>query len=390
MQRVVGDRVFDHKSGARFAHWNLAPRTALNLFRAEILLRDFISPVAERAFGKFHDVALVHQRHAFAAIGDCVGNRAVNQAHAAGTTDRFDADSYANFVAFRRANLFPELRRSLLGAKANFVEFLWKFLFKKIENRLRFGSARGEFNARVDVFRVFPKDYHVHFLRVLEGRGDTFEVLHWPQANEKIEKLPQGDVERANPATDRRGQRPFDSDQKFAERFHRIVGQPFTEFVLRCLTGENFKPRDLFLAAKSFFDRGIEHPHARGPDVRSRAISTNEWNDGLFRNIQFFGSGNLFTCGRRNIFVRHKGQTVEAAVLSRNGVDGAPPVAAESQKSETRSQMSASGKVPSREFSSSSPRSNSRARLQNFPEPAATATRRLMCWVVRGKPAAEF
>src|SRR4030095_3853567 len=208
----VGDRVFDYNACTRFAHWNLAPRTALNLFRAEILLRDFISPVEERAFGKFHDVALMHERYALAAILDCVGNRAVDQAHAARATDRFDADSDANFVAFRGAHLFPELRRSLLCAKADFIEFPWKFLFKKIENRLRFGRARGEFNARIDVFRVFSKDYHVHFLRMLERRGDTFEVLHLSQANEKIEKLPKGDVERANPATDRRGQRPFEPD----------------------------------------------------------------------------------------------------------------------------------------------------------------------------------
>ncbi len=141
---------------------------------------------------------------------------------------------------------------------------------------------------------------------MLDGRGDAFEILHRPQANEKIEQLPQGDVERANPATDRRGQWPFDADQKFAERFHRIVGQPFIEFVLRRLTGENFKPGDLFLAAISFFDRGIEHAHARGPDVRPGAIAANERNDRLIRNIQFFGSGNLFTCRRSNIFVRHK------------------------------------------------------------------------------------
>src|SRR5206468_6909870 len=99
-------------------------------------------------------------------------------------------------------------------------------------------------------------------------------------------KLPQGDVERANPATNRRGQWPFDANQKFAERLHRIVGQPFIEFVLRGLTGENLKPRDLFLAAESFFDRGIEHSHTRGPDIRPGAIAADEWNYRLIRNIQ--------------------------------------------------------------------------------------------------------
>jgi hypothetical protein len=59
------------------------------------------------------------------------------------------------------------------------------------------------------------------------------------------------------------------------------------EFVLRRLTGENLKPRDLFLAAKSSFDCGIEHSHARGPDIRPGAIAADEWNYGLIRNIQF-------------------------------------------------------------------------------------------------------
>jgi hypothetical protein len=38
----------------------------------------------------------------------------------------------------------------------------------------------------------------------------------------------------------------------------------------------------------------------------------------LIRYIECIGSGNLFTCGRSNIVIWHRGQTVEAAVLSRN------------------------------------------------------------------------
>ena len=149
-------------------------------------------------------------------------------------------------------------------------------------------------------------------------RGDALEVLHRPQANEEIEHLPQRDVERTNAAADRSRQRTFDADEIFAERFDRVVRQPFIEFVLRCLAGENFEPRDLFSAAVRFFDRGIEHAHARGPDVRPGAVAANKWNDRMIRHIQFIGSGNFFACGRSDIFVWHKGQTVEAAVLSRN------------------------------------------------------------------------
>src|SRR5205807_1513298 len=89
LQRDVGDRVFDHNSATGFAHWNFAPWSAVDFFRAEITLRDLVAPVPERAFGEFHDVALVHERYAFALVQDRVTDRAVDQAHAAGTADRF-------------------------------------------------------------------------------------------------------------------------------------------------------------------------------------------------------------------------------------------------------------------------------------------------------------
>ena len=79
-------------------------------------------------------------------------------------------------------------------------------------------------DARVDVFGIFPEDHHVHFLRVLDGRGDAFEILHRSQANEKIEKLSQGNIERTNAAANWRRQRTFDTDEKFAKRFNRVVG----------------------------------------------------------------------------------------------------------------------------------------------------------------------
>src|SRR6266480_2358993 len=47
----------------------------------------------------------------------------------------------------------------------------------------------------VNVFRVFPEDHHIDFLRMLNGRGDTSKVLYRPQAHEKIEKLPERNVE---------------------------------------------------------------------------------------------------------------------------------------------------------------------------------------------------
>ena len=158
---------------------------------------------------------------------------------------------------------------------------------------------------------------------MFDGRGDAFEVLNWPEANEKIQQLPQRNVERANAATHGRGQRSFDSDQILAERFHRVVRQPFIELVLRCLTGENFEPRDFLPAAICLFDCRIEHAHTRRPDIRPCPVSANERNDRLIRHIQSVGSGNFFARGRSNIFVRHKAETVEAAAVQpqRNPAD---------------------------------------------------------------------
>src|SRR4030095_1265724 len=97
------------------------------------------------------------------------------------------------------------------------------------------------------------------------------------------------------------------------------------EFILCRLAGVHLKPRDLLLAAVCFFDRGIEHAHARGPDVRPGSVSADKWNDRLIRHIQFIGSGNFFTCRRSNIFVRHKSVTVaaaESAAISQNPFRG--------------------------------------------------------------------
>ena len=212
LKRDVGNGILDHNSSARFAHGNPAPRAAIELFRAEIFFRDFKTPIAECALGEFHDVALVHQRHALALVLDRIRNRAVNQTHTAGVTDRFDSDSHADLVAFRRADHLPKSRSFLLCAETDLVELLWKFFLQKIENLLRLRRACGVLDSRVNVFRVFAEDHHVDFLRMLDGRGDAFEVLHRPETHEKIEQLPQRNIERANTAAHWRSQRSFDSD----------------------------------------------------------------------------------------------------------------------------------------------------------------------------------
>ena len=50
-----------------------------NLHGAELALRQVVAPVAERALGELHDVALVHERHALALVRDGVLDRRANQ-----------------------------------------------------------------------------------------------------------------------------------------------------------------------------------------------------------------------------------------------------------------------------------------------------------------------
>ena len=131
MQGDIRNRVLDDNAGARFAHRDFAPRAAVDLFRAEILFRDFVTPIAESAFGELHDVALVHQGHAFALVLDRVTDRAVDQPNAARAANRFDADAHHHVVLLRRADAFPEVRRLLFRAEPDLVELLRKFLLEK-------------------------------------------------------------------------------------------------------------------------------------------------------------------------------------------------------------------------------------------------------------------
>src|SRR5205085_1479880 len=198
---------------------NFAPRSAIDFLRAEICLRDFVTPIAKRTLGELHDVALVHHRHALALELDRITDRAVNEPDAARAADWFDPDAHANIVAFRRADSLPKLRRLFFRAETDFVERLREFLFDESQDLRRLLSAGRVLDPGVDVFRVLAKDDHVHFLRTFYGRGDSLEILNGPQANEEIEHLAQGYVERADPAADRCGQRSFDADKVFAKRF---------------------------------------------------------------------------------------------------------------------------------------------------------------------------
>ena len=195
---------------------------------AKFFRGQFVSPLAECAFGKFLDVALVHQGHALAAGFERMTNRHAHQALGSGHRDRLDAD------AGIEANL-------LLAA-------LQHVLVEELDQLRALRSSLFPLDAGVNVFGILAEDDHVHALGMLHRRGHALVVLHRAHAAIEIENLPQRNVQRANAAADGRGQRAFDRDAKFANRVHGVIGQPGIELGFGFFSGENFVPRDAALA----------------------------------------------------------------------------------------------------------------------------------------------
>src|SRR5208283_2754849 len=99
------------------------------------------------------------------------------------------------------------------------------------------------------------------------------------QADVEVEHLAERDVERADAAADRRGERAFDADEIFLERLDGVVRQPVVEFLETFLAGEDLEPGNFALAAVSLRDCRVEYADARRPDVRAGAVAANERQD---------------------------------------------------------------------------------------------------------------
>ena len=119
---------------------------------------------------------------------------------------------------------------------------------------------------------------------MLHRRRHAVEITHGPQADVEIEQLSQTDVQRCHPATDGRGQWPFDTDKKFRKCRHRFFVQPAFVLLEGLLTGINFHPVNFLLAAIGFLHRGIEYLHRSAPNIAARAIAFDERNDRIVGN----------------------------------------------------------------------------------------------------------
>ena len=143
---------------------------------------------------------------------------------------------------------------------------------------LGLGGALLDLEAGVDVLGVLAEDHHVDLLGVLHRRRHALEPAHGPQADVEVEDLAQGDVERADAAADRRGERALDADEVLAEGVDRLVGQPVARLVERLLAGEHLLPRDRLAVLGR---RRVEDQLGGGPDVDAGAVALDERDDGL-------------------------------------------------------------------------------------------------------------
>src|SRR5206468_207961 len=98
-------------------------------------------------------------------------------------------------------------------AEADLLELLGELLLEEVEDLLRLGRSCRIFDAGVDVFRVLAEDDHVDLFGVLDGGGHAGEPADRAEADVEVEHLSEGDVERADAATDRGGQRALDADE---------------------------------------------------------------------------------------------------------------------------------------------------------------------------------
>ena len=117
-------------------------------------------------------------------------------------------------------------------------------------------------------------------------RRDACKVADGAYAGIQVQNLPQGDVERANASTDRRGQGPLDGDEVLANGFEGIVREPLVESVFCLFPCEHLEPHDLPRIPVGMPDGMVEDMLRGGPYIRSYAVAFDEWNDGPVRHVQ--------------------------------------------------------------------------------------------------------
>src|SRR5579872_1009661 len=205
------------------------------------------------------------KRDALAAAIEGKLNRHTDQALGASDRNGFDSD----------AGVETDL---LLAA-------LEHFLINELNDLRSLSGSLLPFDTGVDVLGVFAVDDEIHALGVLYGRRSAFVVLYRSHAGIEIERLAEGNVQRADASADGCGQRTLDGHAEFANGIDRVLGKPITEFGKSFLAGEDLIPGNAALPPVGFLDGGVEDADGGFPDVASGAIAFDKRNDWIIRDL---------------------------------------------------------------------------------------------------------
>src|SRR5439155_12146435 len=185
-----------------------------------------VAPVAERALGELHDVALVDEGDAPAPVAEGVFDRGAGEP--LGPLARHGL--HAGAAGGREADL-PDPH----------------FALQERDQLPRLGALRRPLDPGVDVLGVLAKDHHVDLLGALDRARHAREPAHRAEA----------DV------------------------VDRILGAPVLEAVECLLAGDDLHPGDAALAAVGLLDRGVEDGVAGAPEVGAGAVAPDEGDDGV-------------------------------------------------------------------------------------------------------------
>ena len=246
----------------------------------KLLLCHFISPAFEPAFGKFHDVAFMHQ---------CDGSLMMLQGIP-------DGGTYQPFAPFGGDRFYAEGR----GLGETYFAYSHLVVKEGVE-LLGFGSSLFPFDACIDVFRVFAENVHVYFLRFFQWGNDSLEPAYRAQAYIKVEGLAQGYVQRTDASAYGSGQRPFDAYQVFAENIKGGLGEPFA-CLGKCFSScKHFHPFDGTFASVCGSDRFVHNILAYRSDFGAYSVTfyirygyTVGYNQPTVFHLYFAHNGLLF------------------------------------------------------------------------------------------------
>ena len=170
---------------------------------AEFFGSEFIPPLAESALGKFLNISLMHQSYGLTPAFECELDGHAHQALRPGNRNRFD--TYAGI----QADL-------LLTA-------LQHVLVEKLDEPGSVRSSLLPFDSGVDVFGILAVDDDIHAFGMFHRRWRAFVILDRAYTSIEIENLAQCDIQGADPAAHRSGQRSFDRDTELTDCIHGIV-----------------------------------------------------------------------------------------------------------------------------------------------------------------------